>query len=95
MQPMIGKVLLEIGKALGKAVIAGVGVELARVASGHVQKRFGPKKDDKAPEDMTPEELRRENERLRAENERLRREREAGAVPPDVVQGGGSAGRGR
>ncbi|MCC7112212.1 MAG: hypothetical protein IT382_23160 [Deltaproteobacteria bacterium] len=90
---MIGKVLLEIGKALGKAVIAGVGVELARVASGHVQKRFGPKKDDKKPEDMTPEELRRDNERLRAENERLRQQRDGSAVPPEVATGEGSADR--
>jgi hypothetical protein len=44
----IGKILLEVGKALGKAVIAGVGLELARVASGHVKKAVGPK-DDKAP----------------------------------------------
>ncbi len=63
-----------------------MGVELARVASGHVQKRFGPK-DAKKPEDMTPEELRRENERLRAENERLKRQAEGSGVPPDVVEG--------
>ena len=66
MGPTVGKVLLEIVKALGKAVVAGVGVELARAASGHVQKRFGPKKEDKKPEEMTPEELRKENERLRS-----------------------------
>lgn len=82
---MIGKVLLEIAKALGKAVIAGVGVELARVASGHVQKRFGPKKDDKEPEDMTPEELRKENERLRAEVEELKGRRGESPVPPDLA----------
>lgn len=86
MGPAFGRVLLEIAKALGKAVIAGVGVELARVASGHVQKRFGPKKDEKKPEEMTPEELRKENERLRAEVEELKR---AGTltVPPDVAIG--------
>lgn len=86
MGPSVGKVLLEIVKALGKAVIAGVGVELARVASGHVQKRFGPKKDEKKPEEMTPEELRQDNERLRAEVEELKR---AGTstVPPDIAAG--------
>ena len=87
MGPMVGKVVLEIAKALGKAVIAGVGVELARVASGHVQKRFGPKKDDKKPEDMTPEELRRENERLKAEVEALKERLGSSTVPPDVVAG--------
>lgn len=87
MGPMVGKVVLEIAKALGKAVIAGVGVELARVASGHVQKRFGPKKDDKKPEDMTPEELRRENERLKAEVEALKERLDSSTVPPDIVAG--------
>ncbi len=87
MGPMVGKVLLEIVKALGKAVVAGVGVELARVASGHVQKRFGPKKDDKKPEEMTPEELRKENERLRAEVEELKERLGTSTVPPDVAIG--------
>ena len=87
--PMIGKVLLEIAKALGKAVIAGVGVELARVASGHVQKRFGPKTEEnpKKPEDMTPEELRAENERLRSEVSRLKERLEVSPLPPDVAEG--------
>lgn len=88
MGPMVGKVLLEIAKTLGKAVIAGVGVELARVASGHVQKRFGPKKDDKKkPEEMTPEELKKENERLRAEVEELKERLGTSTVPPDVAVG--------
>jgi hypothetical protein len=79
----IGKIVVEIGKALGKAVIAGVGLELARVASGHVKKRFGPKddtkKDDakkKEEETLTPEEqlakAKAENEELRAELERIK-----------------------
>ena len=42
------RVLLEIGKALGKAVIAGVGLELAKVASDRVRRTFGAKKDDKS-----------------------------------------------
>lgn len=87
MGPLVGKVLLEIAKALGKAVIAGVGVELARVASGHVQKRFGPKKDEKKPEEMTPEELKKENERLRAEVEELKERLGTSTVPPDVAIG--------
>ncbi|OGQ12998.1 MAG: hypothetical protein A2138_23875 [Deltaproteobacteria bacterium RBG_16_71_12] len=87
MGPTVGKVLLEIVKALGKAVVAGVGVELARAASGHVQKRFGPKKEDKKPEEMTPEELRKENERLRAEVEELKERLGTSTVPPDVAIG--------
>jgi hypothetical protein len=82
---MIGKVVLEIGKALGKAVIAGVGVELARVASAHIQKRFGPKQDAKKPEDMTPEELRAENERLRTENERLKRQLDPSEIAAEIA----------
>jgi len=84
---MVGKVVLEIVKTLGKAVIAGVGVELARVASAHVQKRFGPPKDEKKPEDMTPEELKKENERLRAEVEELKERMGTSTVPPDVAVG--------
>ncbi len=91
MGPMVGKVLVEIVKTLGKAVIAGVGVELARVASAHVQKRFGPNKDDKKPEQkpetMTPEELRKENERLRAEVDELKERLGSATVPPDVAVG--------
>jgi hypothetical protein len=74
----IGKIVVEIGKALGKAVIAGVGLELARVASGHVKKRFGPKDDAKKKEEetLTPEEqlakAKAENEELRAELERIK-----------------------
>lgn len=88
MGPMVGKVVVEIVKTLGKAVIAGVGVELARVASSHVQKRFGPKKDDKNPDAMTPEELKKENERLRAEVEELKERLQTSTVPPDVAVGG-------
>lgn len=47
----IGKALIEIGKALGKAVVAGVGMELARAASGHVKRIAGPKAKKGAPED--------------------------------------------
>lgn len=52
----IGKVLVEIGKALGKAIVAGVGLELARAATGHVKRIVGPKDDDDedAPSQSTP-----------------------------------------
>lgn len=84
MGPMVGKIIVEIGKALGKAVIAGVGLELARVASGHVRKRFGPKDDAKKNDEkkrdeqkpLTAEEqlakVKAENEELRAELERIK-----------------------
>ena len=41
-----GRIVAEIGKALGKAVIAGVGLELARVATKAVKARFGGGDDD-------------------------------------------------
>ncbi len=41
-----GRIVVEIGKALGKAVIAGVGLELARVATKAVRARFGDDDDD-------------------------------------------------
>jgi hypothetical protein len=42
---VVAKLMVEVGKALGKAVIAGVGLELARSASGRVKKIVGPKDD--------------------------------------------------
>jgi hypothetical protein len=36
-----GRIVAEIGKALGKAVIAGVGLELARVATRAIRTRLG------------------------------------------------------
>jgi hypothetical protein len=39
----VGKILVEIGKALGKAIVAGIGLELARAATGHVKRAVGPK----------------------------------------------------
>jgi|GEM_PF-1328514 len=49
----IGKILVEIGKALGKAIVAGVGLELARAATGQVKRAVGSKEaratsDDKS-----------------------------------------------
>lgn len=87
----IGKALIEIGKALGKAVVAGIGMELARAASGHV-KRIASPKDKKGASAGTVDEkhageelddddeltaMRRENARLRAELAAMRRERTA------------------
>ena len=73
------KIIAEIARTLGRAVVAGVGVELARLASRALRKRLDPdddevhKKDPPARE-QTPEELKAELERLKAENERLKTE---------------------
>ncbi len=98
--PAVGKLLLEVGKALGKAVVAGIGLELARAASGHVKKAVGPK--DKAKDgqrrdgsdDVDTDDERRtasaaDVERIRRENAALREElealkRELRRVPADV-----------
>jgi hypothetical protein len=42
----VGKLLWEVGKALGKAVVAGIGLELARAASHRVKRAVGPKRAD-------------------------------------------------
>ena len=84
----IGKILLEVGKALGKAVIAGVGLELARAATGHVKKAVGPKddkdvskdppKDATKDADVTPAAATAADvDRIRQENALLREELEA------------------
>jgi hypothetical protein len=86
----VGKLLLEVGKALGKAVVAGIGLELARAASGHVKKAVGPKDKTKdgerrdAREDVgadAADERRTASaadvERIRRENAALREELEA------------------
>lgn len=91
MNALIGKVIVEIGRTLGKAVIAGIGMELAKVAGTHLQKRLAAKpapKDGKAAKasddkdkdpvaDPDVERVRAENERLRAEVARLREELDA------------------
>lgn len=85
MRPFIGKVVAEIGRTLGRAVIAGIGMEIAKVAGSHLQKRLAAK-DKAAPagQGAEPEggasdveQVRAENDRLRAEVERLREELEA------------------
>ena len=72
MEILIGRVIVDIGKAIGKAVLAGVGLELAKVASDHLRKRLGPKDDGEKKK--TPEEIEAENAKLREEVERLRSE---------------------
>jgi hypothetical protein len=85
MQALIGKIVIEVGKQLVKAMIAGVGLELAKVAADHVRKRLGPKKDAKPgakaagtanpPPATTEEQLARakaENAELKAELEKLK-----------------------
>jgi hypothetical protein len=72
------KIIVEIGRTLGKAVLAGVGVELARLASLALRRRLDPQdpaaKDKEA--EPTPEELKAENEKLKAELEKLKTELE-------------------
>ena len=87
----IGKALVEIGKALGKAIVAGVGLELARAATGHVKRIVGPKdeEDDDAPKPPKKKRATKQADvvvdaidaaevaRMRSENEALRKEVEA------------------
>jgi hypothetical protein len=96
----VGKLLLEVGKALGKAVVAGIGLELARAASGQVKRAVGPKDKAKAGErrdardDVDADDERRtataaDVERIRRENAALREEleglkRELRRAPVDV-----------
>ena len=79
----VGKLLVEIGKALGKAIVAGIGLELARVATGRVKRAVAPRAQpdnadnaDDAERDHVASELaktRRENAALRRELEDLKR----------------------
>jgi hypothetical protein len=99
----VGRILLEVGKALGKAVVAGIGLELARAASGHVKKAVGPK--DKKSKRATGDDDALDGDddgdraataadvaRIRRENAALREElealkRELRKVPADTVPG--------
>lgn len=71
----MGRVIVEIGKALGKAVVAGVGLELARIATGQMRKRLGVKDDDEEKRETDLEKIKRENEALRKEIDALKAER--------------------
>ncbi|HEY4221083.1 MAG TPA: hypothetical protein VGO62_07065 [Myxococcota bacterium] len=65
------RVVLALGKVLGEALIAGVGMEIAKVAGEHMKKRVGPKKTEA---EQKAEDTAAENERLKAEVTRLREE---------------------
>lgn len=67
-----GNVIVEITKALAKAVLAGVGVELGRVASQRVRRRLGVQDDDET--DL--ERVKRENAELRREIAAIKAERD-------------------
>jgi hypothetical protein len=74
----IGNGLIAVGKALGKAVLAGVGLELARVAASRVKQAIAKEDVEKAraERDEAERELaraRRENQRLHDELEQLRK----------------------
>lgn len=68
----MGTVIIEVGKTLAKAVIAGVGVELARLASGHMRKRLGVKEEEQEKLEDEVEQIRRENAELKREIEALK-----------------------
>jgi regulator of replication initiation timing len=90
MNSLITKVIVEVGRTLGKAVVAGLGVELARLASAHLRKRLGPRDaEEERPVAADDAELKsdisavkEENARLRAEVDRLREELGAGRPGP-------------
>ena len=67
-------IIVEIGRTLGKAVLAGVGMELARLASLALRRRLDPHDEEEAAKEPTPEELKAENEKLKAELEKLKTE---------------------
>jgi hypothetical protein len=73
----MSRLLVEIAKTLGKALIAGVGVEIARLAGQHLNTRLGPKKGPDGK--RTPEELEAENQRLREELDKLRAAQRGGS----------------
>jgi len=76
MGPLIGKIVVDVARALGKAVVAGVGFQLAALASSHMQKKFGPA-DKKQSEADKKAELEADVERVKAENEKLKAEIQA------------------
>jgi hypothetical protein len=64
----VGKIVVTVGKLIGEALLAGVGLEIAKVTGEHLKKRLGPK------DAKTKEEVAAENEKLKAENSKLKEE---------------------
>jgi ribosomal protein L7/L12 len=65
--------VIEAGKILGKAIVTGIGLEVARSLSERVRKKPRSTKTDVSNDDA--EALRRERDDARAELQRLRDER--------------------
>jgi cell division protein FtsB len=78
----VGGVIIDIGKTLAKAVIAGVGVELARLASGQMRKRLGVKEEEAEKLEADLEQIKRENAELKREIEALKADRRVTAPEP-------------
>ncbi len=74
------KIIVEIGRTLGKALLAGFAVELARLASMHLRKKLDSTDPastaDEAPDQLRAE-LQTENAQLKAELAQLKREQSA------------------
>lgn len=79
--PLIVNVIVEVSKALAKAVVTGVGLELARVASQRVRRRLGVHDDDEVKKESDLQRVKRENAELRKELEALKAEREKKPIP--------------
>lgn len=78
----LGRFLAEVGRTLGKAIVAGVGMEIAKVVGSELQSRLVPRsaaRDDAAKSRSVTsaasgDDAEAENERLRAELHALRQE---------------------
>ena len=83
----MNKIIAEIGRTLGRAVLAGVGVELARLASLALRKKLTPE-EVAAEEKKQAEEadLKAENEKLKAELATLKEQLRAPPPRPDDAQ---------
>lgn len=79
----LSKLVTEIGKTLGRAVLAGLGMELAREVAEAVRKKTGRTKPQ-----TEAERLKSENDALKDELQRLKAER-GGAAPVDAIDGPG------
>ncbi len=79
--PPLVSVIVEVSKALAKAVVTGVGLELARVASQRVRRRLGVKDDEETTEESDLERIKRENAELRRELDAIKAERNKAAEP--------------